>query len=81
MKDPNNSWIVPGDFIVEFGEKEGEVTFTFVPHAGNAGWFGPHAWNFETGAIIGHEDQEFWDPIAEKLSEREDGMFLGYWEG
>lgn len=56
------------------------MEFTFVPAGGDAGYFGPHVVNVETGDAMSDDDLEgFWDDVANQLGGN--AMLSIYWEG
>lgn len=72
-----STYEIPGRFYVKF--VDGKPEFRWVPHAGDAGYFGAEAINADTGEIVPEDMlKSFWSAVSAGLDEDE---FQAYWEG
>lgn len=70
---------IPGEFYVKMDLNGPKVEFAFLPSAGSAGYFGPHAIDFETGNALPESLEEaFWDRLSWAIR---DGKTTVTWEG
>ncbi len=63
----SRTWVIPGRVTVKQEDLEDgpQLTFTFQPHAGDAGYFGPEASDVESGDMLDENDSErFWNLIG-----------------
>lgn len=69
---------IPGSFSAQF-HADGGVKFTFLPAAGDAGYFGPAMINSENGEELSLDDANIlFDKIGFVLGP--EGRFTGHWE-
>lgn len=86
-EQPKHTVEIPGQLIAHFGDRAGDIRFTFLPSASYAGYFGDPIFIVESNVTpeptVAQLEEQLWEQVRTKLMTDHTGQqshFVCSWE-